>query len=182
MDWTIKSPIADVANFGSLDQVEVLYEYDGPRIFTARSAMGELLCFLADDDGTTLRYIAAPTNHDLLEKLKTGTRALRDVLDQPWVWFVDVGYDGVPITAWQGTLADAPTDALPHDDVMLWPHLEPIFALRAVGDGLAEGSVPMSVLRQIIDGASLLADPRPNQREQEDPEHHRNSLAGVVHL
>lgn len=175
MDWTIKSPIADVANFGRLEPVEVLYEYDGPRIFTARSAVGELLCFLADDDGTTLRYIAAPTNHDLLEKLKTGTRALRDVLDQPWVWFVDVGYDGVPITAWQGTLADAPTDALPHDDVMLWPHLEPIFALRAVGDGLAEGSVPMSVLRQIIDGATTALKKIANQVFEEARGHGRKA-------
>jgi hypothetical protein len=37
---------------------------------------------------------------------------------------------------------------------MLWPHLEPVFALRAIGDGLSEGSVPASVIRQVIDGAT----------------------------
>ena len=154
MDWEIKSNPVDIASFGDFVPTEVLYEFDGPRIFSAQCVFGELLCFLADDDGELLRYIAAPTNADVLAKLKSGVRPLRDVLDQPWVWFVDVRYDGRPEAAWRGTLADAPPDALPHKGVMLWPHLEPIFAMRAIGDGLSEGNVPMSVISQVIDGST----------------------------
>lgn len=154
MDWEIKSNPVDVANFGDLKPSEILYEFDGPRIFTAQSSFGDLLCFLADDDGELLRFITAPTNADILAKLKNGIRPLRDALDQPWVWFVDVNYDGKAKAAWRGSLADAPSDALPQKGVMLWPHLEPIFALRAIGDGLSEGNVPMSVIRQVIDGAN----------------------------
>lgn len=154
MDWEVKANPADVAGFGRLDPLEVLYEYDGPRLFTARCALGELLCFLVDDDSSVLRYIAAPTNADILDKLKNGLRPLRDALDQPWVWFVDVDRDGTPVAVWQGNLADAPADTLPQAGLMLWPHLEPIFALRAIGDGLSEGNVPMSVIRQVIDGAT----------------------------
>jgi hypothetical protein len=154
MDWEINYSPADLSVFGRLDPVEVLYEFDGPRIFTAQSSFGDLLCFLSDDDGEQLRYIVAPTNPVILEKLKSGCRPLRDALDQPWVWFVDIGYDGAPKAAWKGTLADAPADALPQKGIMLWPHLEPIFALRAIGDGLSEGNVPMSVIRQVIDGAT----------------------------
>jgi len=154
MDWEPEVLKLDAAALGRLEPVEVLYEYDGPRIFTAHSRLGELLCFLADDDGRTLRYIAAPTNPAILEKLKNGQRSLRDALDQPWVWLVDLGYDGTSVATWQGTLADVPSDALPQQGVMLWPHLEPILALRAVGEGLSEGNVPMSVIRQVIDGAT----------------------------
>jgi hypothetical protein len=125
MDWAIKGLPADLLAFGRLDPVEVLYEFDGPRVFTAQSTLGDLLCFLSDDDGEQLRYIVAPTNPAILEKLKSGCRPLRDVLDQPWVWFVDIGYDGTPKAAWKGTLADAPADALPQKGVMLWPHLDP---------------------------------------------------------
>ena len=154
MDWEIKSNSVEIVNIGDLKPTEVLYEYDGPRIFSAQSPLGELLCFLADDDGETLRFIAAPTNTDILDKLKGGIRQLRDALDQPWVWVLDVGYDGNQKAARRGVLADAPTDVLPQKGVMLWPHLEPIFALRAIGDDLSEGNVPMSVIRQVIDGAT----------------------------
>lgn len=154
MDWELNATPVDVADIGNLAPSEVLYDFDGPRIFSAQSPLGDLLCFLVDDDGAELRFIAAPTNPDILAKLKDGIRSVRDALDQPWVWFVDLGYDGQPRAAWRGTLTDAPADALPGKGVMLWPHLEPIFAVRAIGDGLSEGQVPMSVIRQVIEGAT----------------------------
>ncbi|MBK5966179.1 hypothetical protein CCR95_19355 [Thiocystis minor] len=154
MDWELNTNPVDVVDVGNLVPSEVLYEFDGPRIFSAQSPLGDLLCFLADDDGAVLRFIAAPTNPDILAKLKDGIRSVRDAIDQPWVWFVDLGYDGQPRAAWRGTLSDVPADALPEKGVMLWPHLEPFFALRAIGDGLSEGQVPMSVVRQVIEGAT----------------------------
>ena len=154
MDWEPRTCFPDLATFDGLKPSEVLYEFDGPRIFVTQAQIGELLCFLTDDDGRTLRFIAAPTNSSILDMLKSGSLTVREALDQPWVWFVDLGYSGQPVAAWQGTLSEAPSDALPKKGVMLWPHLEPVFALRAIGDGLKEGSVPMSVIRQVIDGAS----------------------------
>ena len=154
MDWEPHTSFPDLSTFDGLKPSEVLYDFDGPRVFAANALMGELLCFLADDDGQTLRFIAAPTNSTILAKLKSGTVTVREALDQPWVWFVDSSYSGEVIAAWQGTLSEAPADTLPQKGVMLWPHLEPVFALRALGDDLCEGSVPMSVIRQVIDGAS----------------------------
>jgi hypothetical protein len=154
MDWAPQTPFADLSVFDGLKPSEVLYEFDGPRIFAAQAPMGELLCFLADDDGQVLRFIAAPTNSKILIRLKSGTLTVQESLDQPWVWFVDLDYSGKPLAAWKGTLSEAPANALPQKGVMLWPDLEPVFALRAIGEGLEEGSVPMSVIRMVIDGAS----------------------------
>jgi len=154
MDWAVKSPPIDIASIGDLKPLEILYEFDGPRIFLSEVAAGEVLCFLADDDGKHFRFIASPTNKNIIDKLKNGLQTLRDTLNQPWVWFIDLTYDGIPQAAWKGTLADAPEDVLPEKGLMLWPHLEPIFALRAIGDGLSEGNVPISVIRQVIEGAT----------------------------
>lgn len=154
MDWTVTAPQFDVASFQGISPEEILYEFDGPRIFTARSAMGELLFYLADEKDGVCRYIVAPTNASIIDLMKSGVRSVRDALNQPWVWFLDTRYDGNPVAAWKGTLADAPADALPQRGVMLWPHLEPIFVLRAIGDGLGEGTVPASVIRQVVDGAT----------------------------
>lgn len=154
MDWTVTAQQFDVASFQGITQEEILYEFDGPRIFTARSDMGELLFYLADEKDGVCRYIVAPTNASIIDLLKSGVRSVRDALNQPWVWFLDTKYDGNPVAAWKGTLADAPADALPLPGVMLWPHLEPIFVLRAIGEGLGEGTVPASVIRQVVDGAT----------------------------
>lgn len=154
MDWTVTAQQFDVASFQGISQGEVLYDFDGPRIFTAHSAMGELLFYLADEKDGVCRYIVAPTNASIIDLLKSGVRSVRDALNQPWVWFLDTQYDGNPVAAWKGTLADAPADALPLSGVMLWPHLEPIFVLRAIGEGLGEGTVPASVIRQVVDGAT----------------------------
>lgn len=154
MNWDIDTNPADIAIIGDLKPVEIFYEFDGPRIFSAHAPLGDVLCYLADDDGDLRRFIAAPTNADILSKLKDGVRPVREALDQPWVWFVDVDNDDQPRKAWRGALSDAPADTLPERGTMLWPHLEPIFALRAIGEGLSEGCVPMSVIRQVIDGAT----------------------------
>ncbi|MEQ6342428.1 MAG: hypothetical protein M3A44_12470 [Gammaproteobacteria bacterium] len=154
MNWTVTAPQFDVESFQGISPEEILYEFDGPRIFTARSVMGELLFYLADEQDGLCRYIVAPTNTSIIDLMKSGVRSVRDALNQPWVWFLDTQYDGNPVAAWKGTLADAPVDTLPRPGVMLWPHLEPVFVLRAIGDGLGEGTVPASVIRQVVDGAT----------------------------
>lgn len=154
MDWTVTAPQIDVASFQEITPEETLYEFDVPRIFTAHSVMGELLFYLADEKDGMCRYIVAPTNASIIGLMKSGVRSVRDALNQPWVWFLDTQYNGNPVAAWKGTLADAPIDALPVAGVMLWPHLEPVFALRVIGEGLGEGTVPASVIRQVVDGAT----------------------------
>jgi hypothetical protein len=154
MDWQIDAPESDVGAFSYAEPDEVLYDFDGPRIFTADSSFGSLLYFLAEEDNEVARFVVAPTNVQIVERLKNGVSSVRDALNQPWVWILDIAIDGTPQKCWRCTLADIPADALPKPGVMLWPHLEPIFALRAIGEGLSEGNVPASVIRQVIDGAT----------------------------
>lgn len=154
MNWQPKTLYTQLANFEDLKPTEVLYEFDGPRIFLANTLLGQLLCYFLDENEQIQRFIVAPTNAHIIEKLKTGLLCVHDALNQPWVWFIDLDNNGNTIKAWQGVLSEAPSIMLPKVGVMLWPDLEPVFALRAIGEGLAEGTVPMSVIRQVIDGAS----------------------------
>lgn len=154
MNWDINATEFSVSSFGMPQPSETLYDFDGPRIFTATSTLGELLYFLADEDAQVLRFIVAPTSALVIQQLKTGISSVRDALDQPWLWVVDTSLDMTPQRSWRCTLTDIPSEVLPKPGVMLWPHLEPIFALRAIGDGLSRGNVPASVIRQVIDGAT----------------------------
>lgn len=154
MDWDIKASEFDVSAFGIPQPREILYDFDGPRIFSASSPLGELLYFLAQDDQHALRFIVVPTNAEVLRELKTGVTSVHDALNQPWLWILDTNLDMAPKKSWRSALADIPSDILPKPGVMLWPHLEPVFALRAIGEGLSRGNVPASVIRQVIDGAT----------------------------
>ena len=153
-NWANQAAPVDAAIFKDYRVVDVLYDFDGPRIFTAQTPLGLMLFYLADAQIDSSYYIAAPTSDSIIALLTSGVRAVRDALNQPWIWFVQTRPDGAPVAAWQGTLADAPADALPQPGIMLWSHLEPVFALRALGDGLAEGTIPASVIRLLVDGAT----------------------------
>lgn len=154
MDWDIKAADFSVSAFGTPQPSDILYDLDGPRIFTASSSLGDLLYFLADEDAHALRFIVVPTSAQVTQQLRTGVLSVLDALNQPWLWILDTSLDMKPQKSWRCTLADIPTEVLPKPGVMLWPHLEPVFALRAIGDGLSQGNVPASVIRQVIDGAT----------------------------
>ena len=131
MDWTVAAQSVDIEAFRDIEPSEILYEFDGPRIFTANNAFGELLFYLADEQDGICRYIAAPTNSRIITKLKQGIFSVLQALDQPWIWVLDAQYDGTPVNVWKGTIADIPADALPQPGVMLWPTLEPFLHLPA---------------------------------------------------
>lgn len=80
MDWTITVQQFDVKSFQGISSKEVLYEFDRPRIFTARNTMGELLFYLADEKDSVCRYIVAPTNASIIDLMKSGIRSVRDAL------------------------------------------------------------------------------------------------------
>lgn len=153
MNWTVTADIFDIEIFKGFAPDEVLYDFDGPRIFTVRNALGELLFYLADELDNTARYFVVPTSAKIVEQIKSGASSVREALDQPWVWILDAQFDGTPVNAWKGVLKDIPADALPQPGVMLYPHLEPVLSLRAIGDTLGKGKVTASVMRLVADGA-----------------------------
>ena len=46
-----------------------------------------------------------------------------------------------------------PSDAIPEQDVMIYPHLKPALKIRLLGDKIKEGSIPSTVFRDIGDMA-----------------------------
>ncbi|MBC7816998.1 MAG: hypothetical protein IAG10_08935, partial [Planctomycetaceae bacterium] len=151
--WSVSGKQIDAAQFRPFEPVEVLYDFDGPRSFTLRDAEGELqLAHWCDEDDQAERYLVVPFTPKLVERLKTGTLTLRDALDQPRLWAVDVKRTGEIASAWRTQLADLPPDILPHPGTMLLPSLEPLISLRAVGSQITEGRIPSSVVKALIDG------------------------------
>lgn len=152
MDWDVPGSKLENAFLDQLVPEDVLYEFDGPRIFTHKSTIGLLLAYLSDEGSNTQRFVLAPTSRKILDSLKKGIISVRVALSQSWVWVADVDFEGRTQTLWLSDIADLPADALPAENTMLLPNLQPAFSIRMIGNNFHEGTVPASVMRQAVDG------------------------------
>ncbi|MDD4964037.1 MAG: ImmA/IrrE family metallo-endopeptidase [Gallionella sp.] len=113
---------------------EVLYEFDGPRIFTTISESLIYLWYECGEDPETerIRYLVIPANQQLIGQLKSGEKTMLEALRQPWLWALDVR-NGQVEKGW--TLNDldlVPLGAKPRPNVFLWPQLEPLASAPCV--------------------------------------------------
>jgi hypothetical protein len=150
--WNVTTASYPSEYFGSVFPPEtVLLDYDGPSIFVFRDERGtRILAYACDEDETTNRYIAAPTNPQIIERLQTGVLSIRAALDQPMMWILDTSAAGKVERAWVTTTQELPRDALPEAHVLLYSHLQPLLRLRVLGQGIQEGNVPGQVIKQTV--------------------------------
>lgn len=116
-------PSVDVAALGALTPAEILYDFDGPCIFTAQTPLGvEVLAYLAEDleDEGLLRFIVATTSEVTVNELKSGTLSVREALDRGSLWMVDVNHEYCPVRAFSVRSEQLPEDAMPERGTMLW--------------------------------------------------------------
>jgi hypothetical protein len=110
-----------------LEPVRVLYEYDGPRIFTCQDKAGKLLlAYLCSEDRTRRRFLLVPFDADLEQQLTAGQIDLRDALTRSPAWIVDVANDWQPLALWLVEVESLPANVLPRPGVMLWASLRPV--------------------------------------------------------
>jgi len=121
MIWEPKGKELPAEFLGPLDVERVLFEYEGPRSFTARDQAGELLfahqCGEADD---FWRYAVVPFSDKLLRELEDGRLDLASALRQPRFWLVDIGESGKPLRCFSSSLDSVPASCRPRAGVMLY--------------------------------------------------------------
>ncbi len=169
--WDVKGTPLSV-KFENWVPDRVLYDFDGPRIFTVRHELGDFLAYACDEDDEITRYLLAPTSDGIIAALEKGSCTVREALAQPWLWVMDVGFDDVPRQVWRSTLEAIPETRLPKPWAMLWPHLEPLLAVRMVGPNLAKEQISASVIKRAVEGATYalkkLAELMLSSRQQPD--------------
>ncbi|MBF0548934.1 MAG: hypothetical protein HQK60_00220 [Deltaproteobacteria bacterium] len=150
--WDVSAPEYPVELIGNLfPPEEMLYEYNEPLIFTFKTPLNGLaIAYLSDDQDDILRYVVAPTRPSIVDKLKLGTISIREALDQPIMWLVDITTTDWGVRkSWQIQIKDLPEDALPEADVLLYPHLEPVLPIKATGQQIKEENIPGEIIKQV---------------------------------
>lgn len=151
--WNISGKSVSHDRFMPFEPHEVLYEFDGPRIFTLVDSDGELnLVYWSDEDDIVTRYVVVPTTEKMIEGLKKGQSSVYDALNQTRSWICDILPTGEFSSCQSVVFENIPTDSLPNKSTMLLPTLEPLLTLRAVGKEIKLGMIPGSVIRSCVEG------------------------------
>lgn len=153
LNWMPEHAADDDIGLESIVPEDVLYEYDGPRLFTVASDSGLYLCYLCDAGDTRFRFVVVPTSEKIVARLKDGLITAYESLDQPRVWLIDTGLSGEVERTVRTNLIEIDQRFLPKPTVMLHPDLEPVLTVKLQGQQMRAGAVPASVMKRAIDGA-----------------------------
>lgn len=94
--WTALGSAEDPARFDHLKIDEVLFEQDGPKLFTAHTLASSYLVYesVSDSSEKLTRYLAVYASDALVSKLVEGDIPVLDALSQDKVWAIDQRFDG----------------------------------------------------------------------------------------
>lgn len=165
MNWSPLEQLSpvDLTHVGRLEPEEVLYAFDGPCIFTARTpAQMRVLAYLAEDlEGEGLqRFLVVTTAENTIQALKEGSATVHEALLRGSMWLVDVDMaDAEPRRAYSIQLEQLPPEALPEPGTMLLPELEPALRVKLKGEPIRAGSVPPAALASMADIAQTALKP-----------------------
>lgn len=132
----------------------VLYEAEQPIVFLTHSASGQsLLAYLAHESDSSVDYILASASPRKVQQLEQGGVGVREALCADWMWILRYKAQDSTFGAWVVTESEIPDEYLPVPGTGLLPEHSVVFAARALGDGIALGRMPCSVISLVADSA-----------------------------
>ncbi|MEY4576729.1 MAG: hypothetical protein RL701_1432 [Pseudomonadota bacterium] len=137
---------------GRLSHIETLCEADAPLIYILRSEVlrQDLLAYVADETDAGIWVVLAPCSSGSLRALKNGQLSVRDALGASWAWLARMpDYTGEVSALWSVELTELPQEHLPRQGTPLYPEHEAVITTRAIGEGIAQGTTPASVIAHV---------------------------------
>lgn len=132
----------------------VLYEAEQPIVYLTKTKQGqEMLAYLADEMNGLQFIVVAPATPSSIRRLESGSIGIREALTDTWIWMVRASFAQGVSEVWSISETDIPTLHLPKPGTPLLPEHRIAFSARAVGDGIALGSVPCSVIAFVANAA-----------------------------
>lgn len=124
---------------------EVLFEGEVPVVYISEDSTGrQLLAYLADENSEGVFTLLASVGKRTLKDLETGLIGVRDALELGGNWLHRKSESGSEV--WSIDVADLPDDHLPRRAFRLRQEQEIVFSTRAIGQQIAPGKIPASVV------------------------------------
>lgn len=120
--------IGSTPDFSRITPNEVLFDFEGPQIFTFAWQDLLFLAYASDYDAinSKTRLLVVGTTSEEIEHLKQGRLAILEALSKPLVWAAD--WDGLVkatnINVLPNGINSVPISHRPEEGTLLWAHLE----------------------------------------------------------
>jgi hypothetical protein len=160
--WDISKPAKRWGD-ASLSPTRVLYEFDGPLIFTVQLGLQDVLFFKADELDETDLFLATQIDEETLEALTAGRLSVRGAFLKDSCWIVEVSHSFEPLRFWTCDYEEVPEDLLPQQNVPLYSQFvrapdtieqsEAFFAIGFQGEDMTTSSMLFSTFRNLVNEA-----------------------------
>lgn len=165
MTWDPNRAVQNNWQGGPLTPCEVLFEVDGPTIFTAQVGLSKFLFFKHDETDDAEIFIAAALSDVDLSALREGHISVRGALSYRNAWLVKVDHDYV-VQNYQAHDYSSIEPFLPPEGVGLsasfgvvpdsMEQAESFLSFKFVGQSMTEESMRLSVFKELVDNISSL--------------------------
>lgn len=126
--WNIEESIVCNPNFQKLEPKEILYEFDGPKIFTIESFNSLFFAYFSDInyEKEEYRIIVCETDSREISNLKSGYISLDEVLKKEYLWVIDFDFDDNQknLNLIRNGYDFIPAKNKPEQGTLLWPELK----------------------------------------------------------
>ena len=162
MTWSIQDHADESSLRGfKLSPDEVLYQYDGPLLFTARLGLVPSLCYKLEELGQTDLYLMAQRQLEAVDALRAGKLSVRGALTSDLYWIVEADRAGQVLRHWEVMPGNLPIDFLPPRRRGLHEHfgdapdtleeVDAFFAVKFSGSELREGAISFRTFKGLVD-------------------------------
>ncbi len=160
--WSLSSPSRKWNNKEAIVPTRVLYEYDGPMIFTAQLGFIDAIFLKFDELDNTDLYIATQTNDQIVSMIIAGQLSVRAGLEKDSVWIIEMHRDMTISKYWFCDRERLPDSLLPRKNSGLFPHFgfvpntleqaKAFFSVDYQGSQLKKSGMRFSTFKRLVDG------------------------------
>lgn len=164
MAWSSDLPSSPAWTDAPLVPEEVLYEYDGPLIFTAKFGAYQAIFSRIDEKEGSDFYAVGTTTDGIIQALKGGALSLRGALLREPCYIMEL--DGLKVLRfWSCAKDDFDDDLLPRagrtldpnisDAADVYEQLTSFFSVRFSGAMLSRRSMAFSTFKELVDNVYI---------------------------
>ena len=161
--WHKDQPSLTLADNTQVSPTDVLYEYDGPLIFTAKMGLSDVLFYKTEATSNEDRFLVTPTTPQIVQRLSDGTISVRGALNSRFHWIVETDTNLTIRRYWNVAREDLPPTLLPESGLGLRPdtprapdsveQANSLFALKFFGADFSPAAMPFGRFKALLSGA-----------------------------
>lgn len=159
--WSVTQPSKSTAHLGRILPLKVLYQFDGPILFSSVLGLSQMLFFKYDEVEAHDLFLAVPTDPKTLSHLQSGRLSVRGALGYGKCFVVQMDFEGKVHAYWETQIDEMDKELLPDFGVGLDPRapwvvdtveqIDSFLSVRFSGSGLSRETIAFRTFMKLME-------------------------------